>query len=300
MDRSEGNWTGNTVRIIARLDIKGPNLVKGVHLEGLRVLGKPWAYAKHYAAQGIDELLYMDAVASLYDRNGLLDFVECTAREVFVPITVGGGIRTLDDISAALRVGADKVAINTAAIKDPGLITRAAQRFGASTIVGSIEAQQCSTDRYECYMENGRQPTGIDVVEWARELADRGAGEILLTAVHREGTGSGFDLDLIRRVERAVPVPVIASGGAGSASHAADALHVGGVSAVAIASMFHYEAINTQRIRFEDFSGEGNTSFLRSGTSGYRSEAIGIGELKKELVALGIPCRPFVEQETWP
>ncbi len=289
-----------TTRIIARLDIKGPNLVKGVHLEGLRVLGKPWAFAKHYTEQGIDELIYMDAVASLYDRNGLLDFVERTAREIFVPITVGGGIRTLEDITAALKVGADKVAINTAAIKNPELINRAARRYGTSTIVVSIEAQQCASGRYECFIENGRQSTGKDVVEWAMEVAERGAGEILLTAVHREGTGNGFDIDLIREVDNAVTVPVIASGGAGEVAHVVDALRGGGVTAIAIASMFHYGALNGQVLRPEDFSEEGNISFLRSGVIGYRAKAISVDALKGELTAQGISCRrlPSVEAQT--
>ena len=183
-----------TVRIIPRLDIKGPNLVKGIHLEGLRVLGKPERYARHYYEQGADELLYMDVVASLYQRNSLLDIVTRTAREIFIPLTVGGGLRTIDDIRTVLRAGADKVSLNTAAIRDPGLIREAALRFGSSTITVSIEAIRKPDGSYEAYTDNGRERTGVDAFDWAIRAAELGAGELIVTSIDREGTGKGFDL----------------------------------------------------------------------------------------------------------
>ena len=164
------------VRLIPRLDIKGPNLVKGIHLEGLRVLGKPERFARWYYEQGADELLYMDVVASLYQRNSLLDIVRRTSREIFIPLTVGGGLRTLDDIREVLRAGADKVALNTAAINRPELVREAAECFGSSTIVVSIEAIRKPDGRYEAYTDNGREKTGVDVFEWAVRAAELGAG----------------------------------------------------------------------------------------------------------------------------
>ncbi|MEO8679073.1 MAG: imidazole glycerol phosphate synthase cyclase subunit, partial [Vicinamibacterales bacterium] len=183
-------------RIIPRLDIKGPNLVKGVHLEGLRVLGQPEAFARWYSEGGADELIYLDVVASLYGRNSLLDFVSRTSAEIFIPLTVGGGLRSLDDIRAVLCAGADKVALNTAAVADPALITAAAHRFGSSAIVITIEAIETAPGKYEAFTNNGREATGLDAVLWAERAVSLGAGEVLLTSVDREGTGRGFDLAL--------------------------------------------------------------------------------------------------------
>ena len=197
------------VRIIPRLDIKGPNLVKGIHLEGLRVLGKPEKFARHYYEQGADELVYMDVVASLYGRNNLLDIVAKTSREIFIPLTVGGGLRTIKDIQAVLRAGADKVALNTAAIRRPELIREAAKRFGSSTIVISIEAIKKSDGRYEAYTDNGREKTGVDVFDWALKAVELGAGEIMITSIDQEGTGHGFDIALTRKIAEAVNIPVI-------------------------------------------------------------------------------------------
>jgi len=282
-----------TVRIIGRLDIKGGNLVKGVNLEGLRVLGKPWEFSKYYSDKGVDELIYMDSVASLYGRNSLLDIIERTASDIFVPITVGGGIKSIDDVDRAMRAGADKVAINTAAMRQPSLIDILAGRYGSSTIVGSIQAQLTGVGAYECYIDNGRQSTGREVVSWARELVCRGVGEILLTAVHADGTGSGFDIDLIKMVNEAVDVPVIACGGAGSAEHVLQVIRDAGVEAVALASMLHYQALAEFAFASEGYN-EGNTSFLSSGNSNYLSNTICITQLKDELMAEGIFCRqPF-------
>ena len=203
-----------SVRIIPRLDIKGPNLVKGIHLEGLRVLGKPEQFARYYYEQGADELLYMDVVASLYQRNSLLEIVARTAREIFIPMTVGGGLRNLEDIREVLRAGADKVSLNTAVIGRPELIREAAHQFGSSTIVVSIEAIKNRDGSYEAYTDNGRESTGVDALEWALRAVELGAGELLVTSIDREGMGNGFDLELTRTIAESVPVPVIACGGA--------------------------------------------------------------------------------------
>ena len=178
-----------TIRIIPRLDIKGPNLVKGIHLEGLRVLGKPERFARYYYEHGADELFYMDAVASLYGRNSLLDIVERTAREIFIPLTVGGGLRSVDDIRTVLRAGADKVALNTAVLARPELIREASRAFGSSTIVVQIDALRRSDGTYEAYTEYGRQQTGVDAIEWAARAVDLGAGELVVTSIAQEGTG---------------------------------------------------------------------------------------------------------------
>ncbi len=203
-----------TIRIIPRLDIKGPNLVKGIHLEGLRVLGKPNEFAKYYYQAGADELIYIDIVASLYGRNSLLSIIEKTAKEVFIPLTVGGGLRNIDDINAVLRAGADKIAINTAGVQNPDFIRQAARKFGSSTIVVSISAIKQPNGKYLAFTDNGREHTGVDVFEWAIHAFKLGAGEILLTSVDREGTGLGYDIELTRRVAESVPIPVIACGGA--------------------------------------------------------------------------------------
>jgi cyclase len=232
------------VRIIPRLDIKGPNLVKGIHLEGVRVLGKPEEFARYYYAQGADELLYMDAVASLYGRNSLLDIIAKTSKEIFIPLTVGGGLRSLDDISAALRAGADKVALNTAVVKRQELITEAAVQYGSSTVVVSIEAKKSpATGAYEVYIDNGRERTGINVFEWAVRAAELGAGEILVTSIDNEGTGNGFDLELTRKIAESVNIPVVASGGAGAIPQVIDVVLQGKADAVAIASLLHYNAL---------------------------------------------------------
>lgn len=241
--------TSTNVRLIARLDVKGQNLIKGVHLEGLRKLGDPQVFAQRYYETGIDELIYMDVVASLYGRNNLTDVVRHTAENVFIPITVGGGIRSVDDARTMLRSGADKIAINTAAIGNPDLINALAESFGAQCIVLSIEAIRQTDGRWEAHTDNGREKTGRDIVEWVQEAASRGAGEILLTSVDREGTQSGCDLDLARAVTGAVNIPVILSGGVGSPEHFVQAVSEGGADAVAVAHVLHYEKYTVPDIR---------------------------------------------------
>jgi cyclase len=237
------------VRLIARLDIKGENLIKGIHLEGLRIVGDPQAYARRYYEAGADELIYMDVVASLYGRNNLTDIVKRAASDIFIPLTVGGGVRSVDDVTQLLRAGADKVAINTAAIGRPELITKISKRFGSQCMVLSIEAKRVSENKWEAYIDNGRERTGIDVLEWARTGCELGAGEILLTSIDQEGTRKGFDLNLVHAVASAVPIPVIASGGMGTPEHLVEVIHQGKADAVAMADVLHYNRLDLQQIR---------------------------------------------------
>ena len=237
------------IRLIARLDIKGPNLIKGIHLEGLRVIGSPNEHALRYYKQGADELICMDCVASLYGRNHLGDIVRAAAKDIFVPVTVGGGIRSVEDATEILREGADKVAVNTAAVVNPKLITAIAQRFGSQCMILSIEAKQVGSGTWEVYTNNGRERTGLNVVEWAKCGVAMGAGEILLTSVDREGTRKGFDISLVKAVSSVVAVPVIASGGMGKPADLLEAVNEGGADAVAMADILHYKRAEIGDIR---------------------------------------------------
>ncbi|ALP52645.1 imidazole glycerol phosphate synthase subunit HisF [Candidatus Tenderia electrophaga] len=235
-------------RLIARLDIKAPNLIKGVHLEGLRKLGDPNEFARRYYQSGVDELLYMDIVASLYERNNLTEVIQYTAQNIFIPFTVGGGVRSVEDVAAILRAGADKVAMNTAAVRRPALISEAARRFGSQCVVLSIEAKQRGQGAgWEAYTDNGREHTGLDVIDWAKQAATLGAGEILLTSVDQEGTRKGMDTDLIAAVSEAVSIPVIASGGVGDPEHVGQALQLG-ADAVAVADALHYDRFSVHAL----------------------------------------------------
>ena len=237
------------IRLIARLDIKGPNLIKGIHLEGLRVIGSPHEHALRYYQQGADELIYMDCVASLYGRNSLGDIVRSAVQDVFVPITVGGGIRSVSDATALLRCGADKVAVNTAAVANPQLITEIANRFGSQCMVLSVEAKQVGPEQWEVYTDNGRERSGLDVVAWVKRGVELGAGEILLTSVDREGTRKGFDIALVRAVAQEVTVPVIASGGMGKPEDLIDTVQHGRADAIAMADILHYNRATVGDIR---------------------------------------------------
>ncbi len=227
------------VRVIARMDVKPPYVIKGVHFEGVRKMGLPEELAVKYYNQGADEIFYIDSVASLYQREILYEFIEKTARNIFVPFCVGGGVRSVKDIANLLHCGADKVAINTYVISRPELIRDASKVFGSQCIVVSIEAKRWG-DRWECYTDCGRIRTGKDVLEWAREVEGFGAGELLVTSVDKEGRKRGFDIELIRKVSEAVSIPVIASGGAGELYHIKQVVADGKVNAVAVASMLHY------------------------------------------------------------
>lgn len=237
------------VRLIARLDIKGPNLIKGVHLEGLRVVGDPQEYARRYYEQGADELIYIDIVASLYGRSKLTEIVRRAAHDVFVPMTVGGGVRSTDDVRDLLRAGADKIAINTAAVRRPELITEVARRFGSQCMVLSIEAKQQAPGRWEVFTDCGRERSGVDAVEWAQRGVQLGAGEILLTSIDREGTRKGFDVALTKAISSTVTVPVIASGGYGEAQHLIDVVQQGAADAVALADALHYKRTTLPVVR---------------------------------------------------
>ena len=239
----------SNVRLIARLDIKAPNLIKGVHLEGLRKIGYSQAFARDYYEAGADEIIYMDIVASLYNRNSLSDIVRYTAEHVFIPITVGGGIRSIENVETMLRCGADKVALNTAAVSRPELLSEVAQRFGSQCVVLSIEAKRAGNGRWEAYTDNGREHTGLDVVDWAKRAVELGAGEILLTSVDREGTRKGFDVELTRAVSSIVSVPVIASGGMGDVDDLIEVVRTGAADAVAMADALHYKRLTMPQIR---------------------------------------------------
>lgn len=237
------------IRLIARLDIKGQNLIKSVQFEGLRVIGLPNDYALEYYTQGADELICIDCVASLYGRNNLSEIVKGAAENIFIPITVGGGIRSLEDATHMLRCGADKLAINTAAIENPTLISDVSRRFGSQCMVLSVEAKQVGECQWEAYTYNGRERTNIDVVDWVKRGVTLGAGEILLTSVDREGTRKGFDLDLIHAVSQAVSVPIIASGGMGKAEDLIPAVSSGMADAIAMADILHYRRTTFGEIR---------------------------------------------------
>jgi cyclase len=230
-------------RVIPCLDVEGGRVVKGVRFVDLRDAGDPVAAAQAYDAQGADELVFLDITASHEERGIMLDVVRRTAEGIYMPLTVGGGVRTLADIRRLLRAGADKVSLNTAALARPELLAEAAQAFGSQCIVVAIDARREAggrTGRWGVYTHGGRRAAGRDAVDWAREAAARGAGEILLTSMDRDGTGNGYDLELTRAVAEAVPVPIIASGGAGTLDHLAAAVSEGRADAVLVASMFHF------------------------------------------------------------
>jgi imidazole glycerol-phosphate synthase subunit HisF len=248
-------------RLIARIDIKGPNLIKGVQLEGLRKLGDPQEFADRYYKQGVDELLYIDIVASLYGRSKLTEIVRRAARDVFVPMTVGGGVRNLDDVKDLLRAGADKVAVNTAAVAQPELIRGVSNKFGSQCMVLSIEAKQQFPGKWEVYTDGGRERSGMDVVEWAQRGIDLGAGEILVTSIDQEGTRNGYDAELIAAISKVSSVPIIASGGYGKPDHIKQAVGAG-ADAIAVADALHYNRTT-------------------------------LPELRKEMTAMNIPVREF-------
>lgn len=239
----------NCHRLIARLDIKGPNLIKGIHLEGLRIIGDPQVKALQYYNEGIDEIIYIDSVASLYERNNLTDIVKYTAENIFIPMTVGGGIRSLQDVENILRSGADKIAINTAAIRNPKIITDISNAFGAQCVVVNVEAKKQPNGTWEAYIDNGRERTGIDALEWSQRVESLGAGEILLTSIDKEGTRQGFDLELVKNVSNLVNIPVIASGGMGELQDVVDVIHYGQADAISIADSLHYNRHTISEIK---------------------------------------------------
>ena len=228
------------MQIIARLDVKNEHVIKGIHLEGLRKVGDPNQLALKYYEAEIDEIIFMDAVASFYDQNNLFNIIEKACEEVFVPITIGVGLRSVDDVVRAMDSGADKAVINTGAVRDIHLVEQIANRFGSQCLIGSIEAKY-RTDSWIAYVDNGREPTNLDAVNWAHSLESAGVGEILVTSIDKEGTGRGFDIELVEQLQDKTRRPIIVSGGYGSPKHIEDLLSCVTPSAVAFASVLHYQ-----------------------------------------------------------
>lgn len=236
-------------RIIPCLDVKDGRVVKGVNFVGLRDAGDPVELAKHYNRQGADEIVFLDITATHEHRDTVAHVVERTAREVFVPLTVGGGIRTLEDFQLLLRAGADKISVNSAAVKDKTLISRAAERFGSQCVVAAIDAKATAAGKWEVVTHGGRQFTGLDAVAWAKEVQALGAGEILLTSMDADGTKAGFDLALTKAVTDAVSIPVIASGGCGSLAHFAEVFRETDCDAALAASLFHFGELTVPQVK---------------------------------------------------
>jgi len=238
-----------TKRIIPCLDVKDGRVVKGVNFVNLRDEGDPVELAQFYDQEGADELVFLDITASHEERNIMLNIVEKTAANVFIPFTIGGGIRTLDDMRRILMAGADKVSVNSAAVKNPEIITEGARRFGSQCIVVAIDARRRGDSSWEVYIHGGRKPTGLDVLEWAKRAEESGAGEILLTSMDADGTKDGYDIELLRVVSGSVNIPVIASGGAGKPEHLKEALEEGQADAVLAASIFHEKEYSIRQIK---------------------------------------------------
>ena len=239
----------NYKRIIARIDVKGENLVKGINLEGLKTLGKPWDFSHYYYKKKIDEIVFFDTVASLYGRNNLFDIVEKASKNIFIPISVGGGVRTLDDIRKLLNAGADKVILNTKALQDPKFINLAANKFGSSTILVNIDFNLQSDKSYACFVENGRQVFDKDIFKWIKEIQKRGAGEIILTSINKDGTAEGYDQNFYKKIKGTIKIPLILSGGFGNFEHVYEMIKNTDVDAISIASLFHYNKIKDKSFK---------------------------------------------------
>jgi imidazole glycerol-phosphate synthase subunit HisF len=236
-------------RLIARIDVKNEYAIKGIHLEGLRKVGDPNILAMQYYKEGIDEIVFMDAVAAYYDRNSLSQIIKKATNDIFAPITVGGGIRSIEDIQKALNSGADKVAINTKAIQSPKFLEEASRIFGSQAIVASIDAKKIGPNKWVAYTDNGREPTQIDVLEWIKEVESRGAGEIMLTSIDQEGTKSGFDIKLNEFSARQTSIPLIVCGGAGNKKDCVEGIKTKNVDAIAVASILHYQIETVKEIK---------------------------------------------------
>lgn len=287
----------NLIRVIPKLDIKGPNLIKGLQFDGHRVLGTAEEFAEIYYHAGADEIIYQDTVATLYGRNGLLEIVSRTAEKIFIPMTVAGGIRSINDVAEMLKAGADKVAINTAATKELSLITEVAKEFGSQCIVSSIEAYHMWEGGYKVWTDYGREVTDIDAIEWARQVEDAGAGEILLTCISKDGLGQGYDYSLTNTVSSNASIPVIACGGAGQLEDFYLAVREGHADAVCAASCFHYQYATAKagqktmqhdgtELRMGQHIDSGNIDFLNEGYGGEQTivvEPLTIAEVKQYL-----------------
>ncbi|MDB2324448.1 imidazole glycerol phosphate synthase cyclase subunit [Alphaproteobacteria bacterium] len=236
------------IRVLTKLEVKGPNVIKGIQLEGLRVVGQPNTMAEKYYNQQVDEIIYIDIVASLYNRRQMIETVADSAKKIFIPLTVGGGIRSVEDISMALNSGADKVAVNTAAVNNPEIINEASQKYGSQCVVVSVEAKKRS-DGWEVLTENGREKTGLQVFDWIQEAQARGAGEILLTSVDRDGTRKGFDIELYQSLADSVHIPLIACGGCGGLDDVASLLNKTKVDAVCCSNVLHFDRLSVSDIK---------------------------------------------------
>lgn len=237
------------MRIIARIDIKNDNVIKGINLEGLRKVGEPSKIVKKYYLDGIDEILLIDSVASLYGRNNLFDFVKKITENIFIPITLGGGIRSLKDIEKSLNSGADKVAINSMALENPNFLSEAVSNFGNSTIVANIEAKKVGDNRWEPYKFYGREKTNLNLIDWIETIQDKGCGEILITSIDNEGMENGFDIDLINHIYNLIKKPLIISGGCGELNHIKTIKEKFKNSSVALASVLHYKKLKISKIK---------------------------------------------------
>tara|TARA_B100001175_G_scaffold317437_1_gene334368 strand:- start:19542 stop:20396 length:855 start_codon:yes stop_codon:yes gene_type:complete len=270
-------------RIIPRLDIKGSNLVKGIHLEGLRVLGDPEKFATEYYKNGADEIMYQDVVASLYQRNSLLDQISKINKKIFIPLTVGGGIRNIEDIKKNLKAGADKIAINTAAVKNPKFITEAARIFGSSTIVVAIEIIKEKNGKYYVFTDNGREQTGKEAFSWALESEKRLAGELIFTFIDNEGTGAGLDIEFIKNISKKINIPIIVHGGISNIDDISKLFNNTEASAVAIASMLHYNLLLKNNRISSTNNKSGNHDFLISGKRYKNFGQYNLKDIKKKL-----------------
>ena len=275
----------NNIRIIPKLDIKNGTLIKGIGLEGLRVLGDPYDFAKKYYEDGADEILYMDNVATLYGTNNLTKFVKKTAKDIFIPLTVGGGIKNLKNIEKLLINGADKVSINSEFVVNKKFIKEAVKNFGSSTIVATIELNKIK-NKYFITTSNGRDLYEKNPVQWAKELEDTGIGEIILTSVNNEGLKSGFDIPITKKISEIVKVPVIAHGGCGNIDHIINLIKKTNVTGVALASILHYASIKKKQKNFNLKTG--NTNFLQNAHKNYKNI---IKKIKNELRKNGIIIR---------
>lgn len=292
------------LRVIAKLDVKGPNLIKSMQYDGHRVLGTAEQFAATYYSEGIDELIYNDTVASLYQRKALIDVIKKTAQKSFVPLTVAGGIRSVDDVREVLRAGADKVAINTAAVHNPQLLKETVKAFGSQCIVSSIEVFRQDDGQYEVWTDHGREPTNKNFFDWVKEVQDLGVGEILLHSIKRDGMGNGYDLEMTKAVSELVSIPLIVSCGAGKKEHLALAVKEGCADAVCASSLFHYNymkpvkrptmSYNSKELRMGAQIDSGNIDFLNEGYGDYREftvEPCSIGTAKEYLASQGIQVR---------
>ena len=279
-------------RIISKLDIKGPNLVKGVNLEGLRVLGEPSLFAKKYFNQMIDEIIYHDCVASLYDRKSFLELIKKTSSNIFIPISVGGGIKSLKDIEKVLSSGADKVFINSAAIKKPKFLIEATKRFGSSNICLSIETIKNHNNEFICLSNYGREFSNKKLFDWFCEAQQLGVGEVVVTSISRDGMGNGFDEEILELIYDKINIPFVFHGGAGNEKQIFDILKYDKVSGVALSSVLHYSLIRAKDFNFEkDIKEEGNINFLKNSEDTFNFKKINIISLKKYLKKKGIDVR---------